>query len=175
MDPSPQLEQVYLGVLRQSLPGGASEAGSARQITNAAERGAAARPPSTAPAAAPHAPLTSFVDRDEQMARVADLAGQARLVTLTGPGGVGKTRLAAEVAGRLAAQHRGVWLVELAPLSQPGDVPYTALTALGIRDAGLPEFGRRTPKVTIVLFLLFRISLLELFEQPFRRRGVLSA
>ncbi len=137
VDPSPQLEQVYLGVLRQSLPGGASEAGSAREVTEAAERGAAVRPPPTAPAAGLRAPLTSFVDRDEQMARVAELAGQARLVTLTGPGGVGKTRLAAEAAGRLAAQDRGVWLVELAPLSQPGDVPYTALTALGIRDAGL--------------------------------------
>ncbi len=137
VDPSPQLEQVYLGVLRQSLPGGASEVGSAREVTKAAERDAAARPPSTAPAAALHTPLTSFVDRDEQTARVAELAGQARLVTLTGPGGVGKTRLAAEVAGWLAAQHRGVWLVELAPLGQPGDVPYTALTALGIRDAGM--------------------------------------
>ncbi len=141
VDPSPQLEQVYLGVLRQSLPGGASEPGSAGDITRTADRGAAAgppsaAPPSAAPAAGLHAPLTSFVDRDEQMARVAELTGQARLITLTGPGGVGKTRLAAEVAG-LAAQHRGVWLVELAPLSQPGDVPYTALTALGIRDAGL--------------------------------------
>ncbi len=103
VDPSPQLEQVYLGVLRQSLPGGASEPGSAGDITRTADRGAAAgppsaAPPSAAPAAGLHAPLTSFVDRDEQMARVAELTGQARLITLTGPGGVGKTRLAAEVA-----------------------------------------------------------------------------
>jgi predicted ATPase/DNA-binding SARP family transcriptional activator len=108
LDPSPQLEQVYLGVLRRSLP--------------------AARPgPSVAPL---RVPLSSLVGRDDLVARVETLTSERRLVTLTGPGGVGKTRLVAEVAGRIA-DRGGMWLVDLAPLRDPDDVPYAALTAVG--------------------------------------------
>ncbi|MFG1997955.1 BTAD domain-containing putative transcriptional regulator [Spirillospora sp. NPDC048911] len=83
------------------------------------------------------AALTELVGRDEALARVRGLVDRARLVTLTGPGGVGKTRLAVET-GRAAAGAftDGVWLVELAALepasgATPADV---VATALGIRD-----------------------------------------
>src|SRR5271154_33322 len=59
--------------------------------------------------------LTSYVDRVTDTARVAALLGERRLVTVTGPGGVGKTRLASEVARRVSGRFAdGVWLVELA-------------------------------------------------------------
>ncbi|GAA1588036.1 BTAD domain-containing putative transcriptional regulator [Streptomyces globosus] len=75
--------------------------------------------------------LNSFVGREPELAALrADLAGP-RLVTLTGPGGSGKTRLAEEGA---AAHPDPVWLVELAPLDEPAAVPGAVLSALGLRE-----------------------------------------
>ena len=131
VDPSPQLEQVYLAVLRQTLPGAGSPADSAPRATHdAAVLGQPSVPPLTV-----RVPLTSLVGREDQVAQVKALTGENRLVTLTGPGGVGKTRLAAEVASRVGAEAGcGVWLVDLARLNDAGDLPYAALTATGIRD-----------------------------------------
>ena len=70
------------------------------------------------------AALTSFIGRDGPVREVAGLLEQHRLVTVTGPGGSGKTRLAAEVAGRVAGRFAdGVWLAELAPVRDPALVP----------------------------------------------------
>jgi predicted ATPase/DNA-binding SARP family transcriptional activator len=80
--------------------------------------------------------LTSFVGREAELDAIrADLAA-ARLVTLTGPGGSGKTRLAQEAADRAAgAGHPdGVWLAELAPLDDPAAIAHAVLNALGRRD-----------------------------------------
>src|SRR4028118_565508 len=77
--------------------------------------------------------LTSFVGREREIAEVIDLLADQRLLTLTGPGGCGKTRLALKVAGDLAERFEdGVWLVELASLSDPALVPQTVAFALGI-------------------------------------------
>jgi len=63
---------------------------------------------------------TSFVGRDAEVAELVDLVRSQRLVTLTGVGGVGKTRLAAQVVAELVDDFPdGVWLVELAPVSDP--------------------------------------------------------
>nr|MBA2382488.1 adenylate/guanylate cyclase domain-containing protein [Chloroflexota bacterium] len=68
-------------------------------------------------------PLTSFVGRQRELAEVDRLLAQARLVTLVGTGGTGKTRLMIEVAGRVAGRFDdGVWLAELAPLADPGEI-----------------------------------------------------
>lgn len=81
------------------------------------------------------APLSSFVGREREMAAVAKLIGSARLVTLTGTAGVGKTRLAMEVALSVAGGYaNGVWLVELAPVADSGLVPAAVTTALGVRE-----------------------------------------
>ncbi|MBT2398026.1 BTAD domain-containing putative transcriptional regulator [Streptomyces sp. ISL-100] len=77
--------------------------------------------------------LTSFVGRGEELERIGRLLGAERLVTLTGPGGAGKTRLAVEAAGRWAGT---VCYVELAPLSDEAQLPYAVLTALGVRESG---------------------------------------
>ncbi|HEY7062449.1 MAG TPA: tetratricopeptide repeat protein [Chloroflexota bacterium] len=88
--------------------------------------------------------LTSFVGRDRELAAVADLLARYRLVTLTGPGGGGKTRLAVEAASLQATRFPdGVWLVELAQLAAPGLVAEAVLTALGLAShAGQPAEER---------------------------------
>jgi predicted ATPase/DNA-binding CsgD family transcriptional regulator len=84
--------------------------------------------------------LTSFIGRRREREEVQELLASSRLLTLTGAGGVGKTRLALQVAGDLTAAYRdGVWLVELAPLTDPGLVLQTVAAALGVREqAGRP-------------------------------------
>ncbi|MGB9252877.1 MAG: adenylate/guanylate cyclase domain-containing protein, partial [Mycobacterium sp.] len=86
--------------------------------------------------AAQHLPvqLTSFVGRARQLAEVQGLLGADRLVTLTGAGGIGKTRLALQVADQVAAAFGGVWCVELAPITDPALVAVTAARALGLPD-----------------------------------------
>ncbi len=76
---------------------------------------------------------TSFVGRDAEVTELVGLARTHRLVTLTGVGGVGKTRLALQVAAELVGEFRdGVWLVELAPVGDPTAVAETAAMVLGI-------------------------------------------
>jgi non-specific serine/threonine protein kinase len=123
----------------------------------------AARP--TAPTAAHNlpAPVTSFVGRESAVAEVSRLIGEHsavnRLVTLTGAGGSGKTRLAIEV-GRLLVERAansfpdGVWLVELAPISDAEAIPSTFLAAVGGREA-----PGRPPEETLIEFLRPRAAL----------------
>ncbi|GAA1537233.1 hypothetical protein GCM10009730_53100 [Streptomyces albidochromogenes] len=86
--------------------------------------------------------LTSFVGRESDIAAItADLAG-ARLVTLLGPGGAGKTRLSQEAAEAADGAWRdGTWLAELAPVDDPGTVPEAVLAALGARETVLRGAG----------------------------------
>ena len=80
--------------------------------------------------------LTSFVGRESDVAKVAGLLDEYRLVTVTGPGGVGKTRLAAEVARRVAGRFAdGVWLVELAAIQEPALVPAAVAGVLAAQQA----------------------------------------
>ena len=79
--------------------------------------------------------LTSFVGREQEIAQLEDLLATNRLVTLTGAGGSGKTRLAIEVAGQVLGKFPdGVWLVELAPLSEAQLVPQAVMQALGLKE-----------------------------------------
>jgi predicted ATPase/DNA-binding winged helix-turn-helix (wHTH) protein len=79
--------------------------------------------------------LTSFVGRKQEIAQLEELVAANRLVTLTGAGGAGKTRLAIQVASRLIdAFPYGVWLVELAALSDPGLVPQAVAQALEVKE-----------------------------------------
>jgi predicted ATPase/DNA-binding SARP family transcriptional activator len=107
----------------------------------------AAPPPGPQALAAPvatnlRAELTSFVGRDRELSEVGRLLDASRLTTLTGPGGAGKTRLAVEAARvALTTMPDGVWLVELAPVSDGGEVAQTALATLGLRDQALIARG----------------------------------
>jgi predicted ATPase len=83
------------------------------------------------------APLTTFVGRDRQISTVTGLVASSRLVTLTGAGGIGKTRLATEVAGSLLDEYGdGVWLVDFAPVTDPALVAKTIMYAVGLRIQG---------------------------------------
>ena len=79
--------------------------------------------------------LTSFVGRDAELTQLRELLADNRLVTLTGAGGVGKTRLAVHIASELAGEFAdGVWYVDLAPITDPALVPVMAARALGLPD-----------------------------------------
>ncbi|MFN8454677.1 MAG: tetratricopeptide repeat protein [Anaerolineae bacterium] len=78
-------------------------------------------------------PLTSFVGRKDEIAEVKRLVSATRLLTLTGAGGVGKTRLASQVGYELLPDFAdGVWLVELAALTDPTLIGFTVAAALGL-------------------------------------------
>jgi predicted ATPase/class 3 adenylate cyclase/DNA-binding CsgD family transcriptional regulator len=106
----------------------------------------------TTKAAATHnipAQLTSFIGRVEQLAEVPQILAANRLVTLTGAGGVGKTRLAVEVAALLAGElDGGVWFVDLAPIADPDLVAIAAARALG-----LPDQPGRSTTATLLGFI----------------------
>jgi predicted ATPase/DNA-binding SARP family transcriptional activator len=127
-DPSPRLAALHLELLRESPPED-SDGGPADVA-----------PPGNLPAT-----LTSFLGREGDLGEVGTLLYRHRLVTLTGPGGAGKTRLAIEAAravlsGAPAADVSlpgGAWLAELAPVADPADVAVTVLSALGVREQAL--------------------------------------
>jgi predicted ATPase/DNA-binding winged helix-turn-helix (wHTH) protein/Tfp pilus assembly protein PilF len=105
----------------------------------------------------PHA-LTSFIGREKEMAELAQLLGTARLLTLTGAGGCGKTRLAIELARQRAhAYPDGACLVELAALSDAALVPDTVAAVLGIKE----KAGARVID-TLTEYLASRSALLVL-------------
>ncbi len=102
--------------------------------------------------------LTSFVGRDREMAEVKKLLATTCLVTLTGAGGSGKTRLALHVATDVLERYPdGVWLAQLAPLSEPALVPKAVASALDI-----PEQPARLLTDTVVDYLRSRSLLLLL-------------
>ncbi|ORW31736.1 transcriptional regulator [Mycobacterium paraense] len=79
--------------------------------------------------------FTSFIGRGPQLTEVGKLLAENRIVTLTGAGGVGKTRLAIQLASQLAGEYAdGVWYVDLAPIADPDAVPAVAARALGLPD-----------------------------------------
>jgi predicted ATPase/DNA-binding SARP family transcriptional activator len=142
MDPSAQLEETYLAILRQEVPlhppaAPAPPAETAAPFPYPERTGPSPDAPAARPSGA-RRPPTSFIGRDDDLSGILKKLSDERLVTLTGPGGVGKTRLAAEAAARLAAP---AWFAELAPVSEQSEVLFAVLDALG-----LPErvIGRHT-------------------------------
>jgi predicted ATPase/class 3 adenylate cyclase len=102
--------------------------------------------------------MTPFVGRTSELADARSRLAESRLVTLLGPGGMGKTRLAIELAGNVLEEYAdGVWMLELAPLSDPDLIASSLLTVVGLRE----EPGR-TPLQTLTDHLASRQVLLVL-------------
>jgi predicted ATPase/class 3 adenylate cyclase len=102
------------------------------------------------------AQVTSFVGREREMAEIKRLFPTTRLLTLTGPGGTGKTRLSIQIAADLLDQFpHGVWLVELSTVSDPALIPEAMINAVGIRE--VPD---RSSMATLVEALRTRQLLL---------------
>jgi predicted ATPase/DNA-binding SARP family transcriptional activator len=146
-DPSPGLSAVHLAILRGELPDGqravAAADNTARGPASAAaqDRRPGAAPPQLTRARLGTLPaqITSFVGREDELDQVAQLLAEARLVTLTGPGGAGKTRLSVEAGARIADDiPGGVWFVPLAPVRDAADVPQAVLAALGAAGSADP-------------------------------------
>ena len=143
IDPGAQVQAVHLAVLR-------GEAGATPAATAAVPARTNLR-----------AQLTSFVGRQDEVARVRQTLQRYRLVTLVGPGGAGKTRLATEVAAgaRDSAANgapgdgwpdgtwpEGVWIAELASVTDAADVPQAVLGSVGLRESRLLPDG--TQRIT---------------------------
>ncbi|MEU6113063.1 BTAD domain-containing putative transcriptional regulator [Streptomyces sp. NPDC047117] len=119
VDPSAELQEAHLAVLR-------------------GEERPSAPPPGPAPGRLP-ARLTSFIGRDSELALLDGLMAAARLVTIVGPGGVGKTRLAVEAAARHRTYRQGrLWLVPLAGAYDPDGVVDAVLGALSTPNTPRP-------------------------------------
>jgi predicted ATPase/DNA-binding SARP family transcriptional activator len=136
LEPSTTLQQLQQAILRRELPSPPAR-----------------EPPHNLPAA-----LTSFVGRERELSELGALLAKARLVTLTGIGGSGKTRLALEAAtAAMGRQRDGVWLVDLAGLADPALVPHRVAAALGA-----PERAARAPLEVLAEYLRTRELLLVL-------------
>ena len=127
-DPGPELSAQHLALLRGEKPATPEPPSPAGRRTNL------------------RAAVSSFIGRQTELARVTEMIGQGRLTTIVGPGGAGKTRLATEAASPLVERCRdGVWLVELAPVSDGATIAQAVLGAFGVRDARILD--RRTEAI----------------------------
>ncbi|WP_433525342.1 BTAD domain-containing putative transcriptional regulator [Nocardia pseudovaccinii] len=134
IDPSPELSELHLSILRQ-------ESAAPRRRTNL------------------RAQVTSFVGREDDVADLTARLAVARLITIVGPGGAGKTRLAVEVGERVSG---GVWLVELAAVRDPEQVASAVLTTIGVREVGVLEPSAGDPVDRLTEFLARQHVLLVL-------------
>jgi predicted ATPase len=155
VDPSAELSAVHVAVLRGELRRG--EPGGGEPGRGELGRGAETRKTNL------RAEFTSFVGRDADVAAVRGLIAEHRLTTLIGPGGAGKTRLAAEAARTLLDDlPDGAWLVELADIGADGDVALATLAGLGLRDALLGEAQNAEPADRLIAAIREREALLIL-------------
>lgn len=136
VDPGVEEQAVHLAVLRGEIgpvpvPG---------PVSGAAANGRPGRRRTNL-----RVPLTRLIGRDEQVRRITELLAGGRLVTVVGPGGAGKTRLAQEVGSMIAEErHDGVWLVELASVTEAKGIGPAMIGALGLLDTRAVD--RRTDR-----------------------------
>ena len=130
----------------------------ARGLASFPEKPAPLPPPPAQPNNLP-IPITSFIGRENDLTRIQQRLSAHRLVTLIGTGGIGKTRLSQQVANQLIEKYiNGVWLVELASLSDPMLVPQRVATVFGIQQ----QSNSNKLLETLIQFLRAKTTLLIL-------------
>ena len=145
MEPGPELEATFREILRHEVIPVRSGDGEWRSATSSRRTNIPAE-------------LSSFIGRADQINEVSDLLASNRHITLVGPGGIGKTRLALQVARRVLDRYDdGVWLVDLAMLVAAETIPHEVLTRLGLREQ--PDL---TPVTSLATLLEQRNLLLVL-------------
>ncbi len=143
VEPSDQTRRLYA-----DLKAGRTQV---QPVSPSATQPASQRRPSNLPA-----PLTSFIGREKELAEILRLLKSRRLLTLLGPGGVGKTRLAIAAANQLLSRFKdGVYWIDLVGLSEPSLVPQMVL-----QGAGVPEISNQPAMQTLVDDFASRQSLL---------------
>ncbi|MEU6704855.1 AfsR/SARP family transcriptional regulator [Streptomyces wuyuanensis] len=191
-DPGPELRALHAELLRpqpaapglrtaarpraagasSSVQGSAAPPAPAPTLPQSPARSSAPAPDAADPRARTgnlRARLTSFVGREADIDAIREDLAAARLVTLLGTGGAGKTRLSQEAAERAAGAYPdGVWLVELAPVGDPDSVPEAVLTGLGARETVLR--GARAEELRVASERQGDDPLLRLVEHCARRR-----
>jgi predicted ATPase/DNA-binding SARP family transcriptional activator len=146
VDPAPETEAVYLEALRAGLDSSIGIGVSVGPESEGTSAGNLA------------APATTFLGRDRDLERLAASLERARLVTLTGVGGVGKSRLALEAAARLAAAYPdGAWQSELTRVATGNSVPHAVAVTLGVQqrpevtiEDGIVDFLRNKHLLLVV-------------------------
>ncbi|MFI7357558.1 ATP-binding protein [Streptomyces avidinii] len=152
-DPGPELTALHAELLQPRAPQPPSQPGTSHPEPHPEPQpGTSQPPPDQPPQSRPEVPrgnlrprLTSFVGREPELAALRADLSRLRLITLTGPGGSGKTRLAEHAA---AAHPEAGWIVELARLDHPAAVPGAVLSALGLRESSLVARENPTPAAT---------------------------
>jgi predicted ATPase/DNA-binding SARP family transcriptional activator len=153
--PAPETSALFQQIRAETRQAGCRRGGTRCRV-RANEKPAHREPEAIALGFVPR-PLTELVGREDEVRAIEACLASARLVTLTGTGGVGKTRLAIQVAEELAEDYQdGAWFVDLGALADPALVPHAVAAVLGVREepgrpmlAALQEFLR--PKALLLV------------------------
>jgi predicted ATPase/DNA-binding SARP family transcriptional activator len=149
VEPDPETTRLYEMLLTGDVEAATSFDGESIPTAFPARRSAPRRSPEPATATNLPVPVDSFVGREQELRQLLNALGRSRLMTLIGPAGTGKTRLALEAAARCGENYPdGVWLVDLSGLRDRSLVPHAIASTLGLHESpGCPMIETLTDRL----------------------------